>query len=122
MDLYDDVEEDIVEEDAVEVETTQQRVQRVTNEYINNHEDEIRELINDNLYYPRKARKRRLQGEVKVKFVLSLDAKVSNITIISSKSDILSRAAIKTLENLSQKFPKPSEELIVNIPIIYKLR
>jgi protein TonB len=122
MDLYDDIEEDIVEEDAVEVETTQQRVQRVTNEYINNHEDEIRELINDNLYYPRKARKRRLQGEVKVKFVLSLDAKVSNITIISSKSDILSRAAIKTLENLSQKFPKPSEELIVNIPIIYKLR
>jgi protein TonB len=122
MDLYDDIEEDIVEEDAVEVETTQQRVQRVTNEYINNHEDEIRQMINDNLYYPRRARKRGVQGEVKVKFTLSKDAEVSNIIVLSSKSDILSRAAIKTLNNLSKKFPKPDEELVVSIPILYKLR
>jgi len=114
--LYDDIEEDY------EIENDEQRVLRLTKEYTDNHEDEIRQLINNNLYYPRRARKRRLQGEVKVKFKLSVDAEVSGIEVLSSKSDILSRAAIKTLNNLSEKFPKPSEELIIKIPILYKLK
>jgi protein TonB len=120
-DLYDDIEDDIVD-DITDINTKEQTIQNLTQKYINNHQDEIRQMINDNLYYPRRARKRGVQGEVKVKFTLSKDAEVSNIIVLSSKSDILSRAAIKTLNNLSKKFPKPDEELVVSIPILYKLR
>ena len=117
--VYDEIKN---ETEAVEIQNEEQRVEELTDEYIDNHEDEIRQLINDNLYYPRRARKRGVQGDVKVRFTLSRDAKISDIKVISSKSDILTRAAIKTLQNLYGKFPKPSETLIINIPIKYRLR
>ena len=118
-DIYDEIQK---ETEIVESQTEEERIQEVREKYIDNHEDEIRKLINDNLYYPRRARKRRIQGEVKVRFTLSQDAKISDINVISSKSDILTRAAIKTLQKLSDKFPKPSETLIINIPIEYRLK
>jgi protein TonB len=79
------------------------------------------QLLQENLYYPRRARKRGIIGEVLVKFKLSMDAKVYSIEVLSSKSDILSRAAIKTIEDLSGKFPKPNKELTLNVPINYTL-
>jgi len=94
---------------------------RLEKEYIDENIIKIRELIKDNLYYPRSARKRGVTGEVVVKFTISVDSEVHSIEVISSKSDILSRAAKKTIENLSSEFPKPDEELILHVPISYKL-
>jgi len=90
-------------------------------EYKNNNLAKIAQLLQDNLYYPRRARKRGIEGEVKVSFVIHKDAQLSNIKVLSSSSDILSRAAIKTLEKLSGKFPKPSQELTLTVPIGYYL-
>ncbi len=89
--------------------------------YVNKNIQIISQLLSDNLYYPRSARKRGITGSVVVKFHLSIDAIVSNVEIISSKSEILSNAAIKTIEDLSGEFPKPEEELILQIPIEYTL-
>jgi len=89
--------------------------------YMNNHIEEIAQLISENLYYPRRARKRGLVGEVLVQFSLSSDGSVHAVQIISSKHAILSRAAIKTIENLSGEFPKPQEELELRLPIVYTL-
>lgn len=89
--------------------------------YVNQHLAKISELLQENLYYPRRARKRGVQGEVIVKFDLSTQAEVSNIEVISSSSKILSRGAIKTIQNLSMKFPKPEEKLTLSVPIAYKL-
>ena len=82
----------------------------------------IVKLLQDNLYYPRSARKRGAVGEVVVKFKLLKDATVEYVEIVSSKSAILSRAAKKTIMNLSGEFPKPKEELIIKIPINYSLK
>ena len=90
--------------------------------YIQENLAEIVALLKENLHYPRRARKRGKEGVVKIKFKLSKNAEISNIEIIESKSEILSRGAIKTLENLSFKLPPPKEELILNVPISYKLR
>ena len=90
--------------------------------YIQNNLNKIALLIKENLYYPRRARKRGIEGSVMVKFFLHKDGTVSHIQILSSKSDILSRAAMKTINNLSGKFPKPSEELTLSVPINYELR
>jgi protein TonB len=95
---------------------------RLEQDYLDEHIRKITQLLEDNLYYPRSARKRGITGEVMVEFKLSTDAQAHSIKINSSKSDILSRAAIKTINNLSGEFPKPKEELILHVPISYKLR
>lgn len=90
--------------------------------YVDENLAKIAKLLQENLYYPRRARKRGVEGEVVVKFELRVNAEVSNIKIISSNSDVLSRGAIKTIEDLSFKFPKPKENLTLSVPIVYKLK
>ncbi|MDT8339267.1 MAG: TonB family protein [Sulfurimonas sp.] len=92
-----------------------------TQEYLKVNTQMISALIRDNLYYPMAARKRNITGRVSVKFTLCPDGKVDDIKIIDSSSDILSRAALKTIEELSGKFPKPRTNIILTLPIDYSL-
>ncbi|MCD6173487.1 MAG: energy transducer TonB [Sulfurimonas sp.] len=127
----------IVEKKTKKIEITEEKIEittevhqesshdkkiRLEKDYLNEHIQQISKLLQENLYYPRSARKRGITGEVIVKFKLSTNGITNSIEIISTNSDILSRAAIKTIKNLSGKFPKPKEELILHVPINYKLR
>jgi protein TonB len=103
------------QEQTLQTESSSQR-------YINTHLAEIAQLLQENLYYPRRARKRGIEGEVIVKFTLKTDAEVAKIEIISSENEILSRGAIRTLEDLSGAFPKPDEQLTLRVPISYSLQ
>jgi protein TonB len=100
----------------------QQTKKSIHNNYINNNLALIQKMLQENLYYPRRARKKGIEGDVLVSFVLSTSAKIESIKVLSSSHEILSRGAIKTIEELSGKFPKPSEELNIKIPITYRLR
>jgi protein TonB len=104
------------------VETKQEIDTKIEQNYIDENIAKIRELIKNNLYYPRRARKRHIVGNVVVKFTLSKDARVSSIVIIHSQHEILSRSAIKTIKDLSSTFPKPKKELIIQLPINYSLK
>ena len=106
----------------IQKENEQERQIRVQQDYIDNNIQNIVKLLSENLYYPRSARKRGIVGEVIIKFRLSTEAIVSDTKIIKSQNDILSRAAIKTIKELSGKFPKPNEELILEVPITYELK
>jgi len=116
---------EIVEEEIPQIVPVQQ-VQRVektpTELYVDENLQKISQLLSDNLYYPRRARKRGIEGVVNVDFTLSTEAVVSEINVVSSGSDILSRAAIKTLEELSGEFPHPRETLRLSVPINYSLK
>lgn len=90
-------------------------------QYVEENLAEIVALLQENLYYPRRARKRGIQGEVLIRFTLSKNAKISDVKIISSKSEVLSRGAMKTIENIEGKLPKPQEILTFNVPISYLL-
>jgi protein TonB len=90
--------------------------------YIDHNLQKIVKLLSDNLYYPRSARRRGIQGVVEVRFTLDENAEVSDVNVIASQSDILSRAAIQTIEDLSGEFPKPQKKLQISVPIEYKLR
>jgi len=103
----------------IEIQTNTKTKEEVYKEH---HLEKIIELLSENLYYPRSARKRGIEGVVEISFVLDTDANTKEIQIISSQSDILSRAAIKTIHNLSGAFPKPKEDLRLHIPIAYKLK
>ncbi|MBU0721096.1 TonB family protein [bacterium] len=98
-----------------------EKEQRVQRDYLNEHLQKIVELLQKNLYYPRSARKRGIVGEVVIKFRLTTDARVRDVEVISSNSNILSRAAVKTIEDLSEVFPRPKEELSIALPIVYSL-
>ena len=103
-------------------ETSQERAKRVENDYLDEHIKKIITLLRDNLYYPRSARKRGITGEVIVKFELLQNGEVKYVEVTSSKSEILTRAAIKTINDLSGDFPKPQEDLTLHVPISYSLK
>ncbi len=105
----------------VPVESQAQKAKRLEKDYLSQHIREIRKLIRNNLYYPRSARKRGVTGKVMVKFKLLTNGNIEYIKVSSSKSEILSRAATKTIEDLSGDFPKPKEDLTLHVPINYTL-
>ena len=105
-----------------QVEPQEQPSQNSEEIYIDHNLQKIVKLLSDNLYYPRSARRRGIEGIVKVKFKIDTDAKVSGVEIVSSSSDILSRAAIQTIKDLSGEFPKPSKNMSLSVPIEYKLK
>ena len=89
--------------------------------YLQENINKISELIRENLYYPRRARKRGIEGIVVVTFVLHKDARVTDVHILSANRAILGRAAVRTIEELSGKFPKPHEAITLKVPINYVL-
>lgn len=105
-----------------EPKSEQSRQVDATENYLKINTQKISELIRENLYYPMTARKRNITGRVSVRFTICSDAKVNNIEVIDSSSGILSRAALKSIEELSGKFPKPKQEIILSLPIDYNLR
>jgi len=96
-------------------------VQAAQKAYLQENISKISELIRENLYYPRRARKRGIEGIVVVTFVLHKDARVTDVHILSANRAILGRAAIRTIEELSGKFPKPHEAITLKVPINYVL-
>lgn len=103
-------------------ETQEMKNQRMQQAYIDENMQKIVRLLQENLYYPRSARERGITGEVRVEFSLDTNAEVSFIKVTSSNSEILSRAALKTINDLSGDFPKPKERLILKLPIRYNLK
>ena len=89
--------------------------------YVDENLAKIVKLLQENLYYPRRARKRGVEGDLLVRFKLSPNAEVTDAEVLSSTSEVLSRGALKTINSLSLKFPKPKEKLILCVPIVYKL-
>ena len=90
--------------------------------YVNTHISEIMVLLRKYLYYPRMARKRHIQGKVMVRFELLDNGDIRNITVLKANRDILAKAAVKTIERLEGKFPKPSKTLTLHVPIMYQLK
>lgn len=84
----------------------------------------IRELIKSNLYYPRVARRMRIQGVVKVSFVVRKDGTIDSIKIGDSSKKILNKGALRTLQNIKAP-PIPDDLGVVSldlfVPIEFKL-
>jgi protein TonB len=109
-------------EKIVEAQDENKQVESSEDRYKNKYLAEIAKLLQENLYYPRRVRKRGIEGKVIVKFTLTQDVEVINSEILLSSDEILSRGALRTLENLSGEFPKPDEKLTLTVPISYSLQ
>ncbi len=101
--------------------TAPRTVVQSRDDYLNEHLAKIVELLQENLYYPRMARKRRIQGEVLVAFTLEKDGTVRNTEIRRHARPVLDRAAIETVTSLSGKMPHPKNVLTLEVPIRFVL-
>jgi protein TonB len=85
---------------------------------------EIRRQIQKHLYYPKMAKRLRMQGVVRVAFRVLEDGRITQIRVINSSKKLLSKGAIKTLKALSLR-PIPAalheKYMDINIPIEFKL-
>lgn len=101
--------------------TKQKQNKSYTSRYISKNIDIIRKLIAENLYYPRKARRRHIEGTVKVRFTLTQGGRITEIQIISNSPKILSKAAVRTLQDIEDRLPHPDEDITITLPIVYKI-
>jgi len=89
-------------------------------EYLEKHLALIRDLINQNVKYPLKARKLSIQGVVTVRFKINENGTVENIIIVDGHK-FLQNATIEAIEEASRNFPKTNKSIEIQIPIEYKL-
>ncbi len=98
-----------------------QPVVQTQQDYLDQHLAKIVALLQENLYYPRMARKRHIEGEVLVAFRLECDGTVHDLHIKRHARQILDRAAVETVASLSGKLPHPKNTLSIEVPIRFVL-
>jgi len=91
------------------------------------YKSRLRQLIESQKKYPRRAKRRGLQGVVKVSFVIMANGTVSQIQIVkSSGSRILDNAAKNTVKKISRRLPFPKEikktHWKFSLPLSYRFR
>lgn len=89
-------------------------------EFLNKHLSQIRNLINENIKYPKRARKLKIQGLVTVKFKILKDGKLGEIQIIDGNK-FLRKSTIEAIKRAASNFPKTTTDIEIKIPIAYKL-
>lgn len=73
--------------------------------------------------YPPLAIQRGYEGEVLVKFMIDVTGEISQLEIVKhSPYSLLDKAAIKTVKRACKDFPKPRENVYIEIPIAYNLQ
>ena len=119
------VEDKIVNKDIQEQKTTikdnsQQEIVNEKKDYLDKHLAQIRNLINQNVKYPNRARKLSIQGVVLVRFKILENGNVEDITILNGHK-FLQEATIEAIMEASKKFPKVNNTIEIQIPIEYKI-
>jgi TonB family protein len=89
-------------------------------------EDIIDKKITQNLFYPEKAKRRGIEGEIKIKIEISKDGELISYQIISKKNNlILEEASIQTLQKIfpieELKIKNAEENFSTIITLLYKL-
>ena len=89
-------------------------------DYLDKHLAQIRNLINQNVKYPLKAKKLSIEGIVTVRFRINENGTIENITILDGHR-FLQSATIEAIQEASKNFPKTNKSIEIQIPIEYKL-
>ncbi len=89
--------------------------------YLQINKKEILKLVQKHLFYPSSAKKKGITGEVTIKFKLATNRNIYDIKVIKSNNLVLSRAAMKTISDLSGKLPKPKKNIVLHLPVKYAL-
>lgn len=81
----------------------------------------IKEAIDKNNRYPKMAKRRNIQGDVLVEFVLLTNGKIKDIKAINDSNRILEKGAIEAIERSYKEFPRMLHNTKIRITISYNL-
>ncbi len=84
------------------------------------YENLIKEQIEKHIIYPKRAKKMKIQGEVKVKFIILSNGSIKDVEALSGHR-LLRKSTINAIYEASKFFPKVKKDLTITIPIIYNL-
>jgi len=117
--VWEDAPEEIKQASAAPAPSPiQQDTELAENRYI----DRIKQQIDEAKEYPNRARRRNLEGVVKVLFTIGGGGELVSISISkSSGSRILDRSAIKAIEKVAPFDPPPNGSIALELPIKYQL-
>ena len=112
------IQEPIIEQVIAPVETID------TSSIKDAYTSEIRRQIRKHLFYPKMAKRLRMQGIVQVAFRVLQNGEITDIRVVNNPKKLLGKGAIKTVKALSLR-PIPTELnesfMDINIPIEFKL-
>lgn len=84
---------------------------------------QIKQIVQEHTVYPNAALKLHQQGDVIVQFILTKNGIIDKLHIKkSSEFDLLDTTALSIIKSSSQYFPKPLQDVKVEIPITFKLK
>ncbi len=82
----------------------------------------ISQIIQKNISYPPIARRMGWEGRVVLSIKLCTDGTVKEIKVLESSGyEVLDRNAVDTVRRVSGLFPKPPVEVVVKVPVNYRL-
>ena len=61
---------------------------------------DLQQYINDNVRYPKKARKNHIEGEVVIKYSINDDGTVGECTVVKSADSLLDAEALRVIRNM----------------------
>lgn len=83
----------------------------------------VKQAIDSNINYPRQARRMRIQGEVIVEFLWTKQQVLKDLKVNKSSGyTILDEGALRIIQRASLHFPKHSNNVRLQIPILFKLK
>jgi len=113
-----------IKNEVVKEKTIQRDIQKpIVDEkkvYLDKYLAQIRDLINQNIQYPSRAKKLSIEGMVIVQFTITQNGSVENIVIIEGHK-FLQTSTIEAINEASKSFPKTEQNIEIQIPIEYKL-
>ena len=83
--------------------------------------DSISKALQENIYYPKSARRMGIQGTVHLLFKLEPSGDLTNIDIRGDVPSILERAAKKTLNKAKKDFDKVKKAVTIRVPLKFIL-
>ena len=82
----------------------------------------ISQIIQKNISYPPIARRMGWEGRVVLSIRLYTDGTVREIKVLESSGyEVLDRNAVDTVRRVAGLFPKPPVEVVVKVPVNYRL-
>ncbi|MFN7066120.1 MAG: energy transducer TonB, partial [Aquificaceae bacterium] len=95
---------------------------QVQNLYLREKLSLISSIVQKHISYPPLARRMGWEGKVVVCFTLTAEGKLKDLHIEKSSGyEFLDKNALDTIKRIADLFPKPTVEVMVRLPVSYKL-
>lgn len=121
MDYVEDVEEEVVEEEAIPFQLVEQKPS-----FNGGDANEFSKWVNQRLVYPEIAKENGVQGRVMLQFTVNADGSVSNVKVLRGVDASLDKEAVRVVSSSPKWKPGRQRDRAVKVtytfPVIFQLR